>query len=61
MLAEGPLPVFEQLEQELVRSLPRSEIAATTTDLLTSRRGSCSPARLRFLDAFRRHLQVHHS
>lgn len=61
MLETGPQPVFEQLEQELVRCLPRAEIAATTTDLLTSRRGTCTPERLRFLDAFRRHLQVHHS
>jgi hypothetical protein len=61
VLAAEPVQVFEQLEQELARCLPRTEIAATTTDLLTSRRSACSAARLRFLDAFRRHLQLHHS
>jgi hypothetical protein len=53
--------VFERLERELSRCMPVAEIAATTTDLLTSRRCTTSPARLRMLDGFRRHLLVRQS
>ncbi|MCT0223854.1 hypothetical protein [Synechococcus sp. CS-1328] len=53
--------VFERLERELSRCMPVAEIAATTTDLLTSRRCTSSPARLRMLDGFRRHLLVRQS